>query len=67
MLLAMEVFGPMSRDYNRTDASPTAIADELLGTLRQPLNAHDPMAMMTYGSDLRTALRGTAGDPQDRI
>src|SRR5688572_17038984 len=64
-VMTVDVSGSMGWGYN--GISPGNLARELLYALVDPIEGRDQVAIVTYGSDVRTALPFTSGIEEARI
>lgn len=68
-IAAVDVSGSMGWDYTGDPEylSPGTLAKRLLTELAEQLDERDRIAIVTYGSDVKTALSLTSGDDTSRI
>jgi Ca-activated chloride channel family protein len=68
-IMTVDVSGSMGWGYDGDDEypSPGELSRELLHALVDPIEGRDQVAIVTYGSDIRTALPLTSGLEEGRI
>jgi len=66
-IMTVDVSGSMGWGYDGEYPSPGELARELLNALVDPIEGRDQVAIVTYGSEIRTALPLTSGIEESRI